>query len=57
MYDEIRRRNWAERANANSRVDFDEEAAVIDKGLLMEVEAKYDEIEVCVHSLARFGYV
>ncbi len=57
VYDEIRRRNWSERANGNSPVDLEAEAAEVDKGLLMEAESKYDSIEARLLALALSFFV
>ena len=47
VYDEIRRRAWSERANNNDdSLNLESEAAEIDRGTLMEAEAKYDALEV-----------
>ena len=55
IYDELRRRQWSERANNNdASLNIEAEAAEIDKGILMQAESRYDAIEVsngCAWSL------
>ena len=46
VYDELVRKSWSERAHNNdASLDIAKEAASINKDILLEAEAKYDEIE------------